>query len=156
MTMHIAVMPGDGIGKEVTAQAVRVLEALVGKEATFTEAPVGGAGLEAAGVPLPPETLKLARECDAILFGSVGGPGDESGPREKRPGPPPPPLPLLPAPPVPDIRAFFRPVARAGGPSSTPTPWVFESWRVTTWCSWPSGAMRRRRCRRPESRSARA
>ena len=84
--MKIAVMPGDGIGKEVTAQAVKVLKALVGKEATFTEAPIGGAGVQAAGVPLPPGTLKLAKECDAILFGSVGGPGDESGPRDKRPG----------------------------------------------------------------------
>jgi len=86
MTMKIAVLPGDGIGKEVTAQAVKVLKAVVGKEAEFTEAPVGGAGLAAAGVPLPPATLELAKKSNAILFGSVGGPGDESGPREKRPG----------------------------------------------------------------------
>jgi 3-isopropylmalate dehydrogenase len=84
--MKIAVMPGDGIGKEVTAQAVKVLEAVVGGEAQFTEAPIGGAGLAAAGVPLPPATLELARKSDAILFGAVGGPGDESGPRDKRPG----------------------------------------------------------------------
>jgi 3-isopropylmalate dehydrogenase len=84
--MKIAVLPGDGIGKEVTAQAVRVLKVVVGSAAEFTEAPVGGAGLKAAGVPLPPATLELARESDAILFGAVGGPGDESGPRDKRPG----------------------------------------------------------------------
>jgi len=84
--MRIAVLPGDGIGKEVTAQAVRVLEAVLGSEAEFTEAPIGGAGVIAAGVPLPPATLELARRADAILFGAVGGPGDESGPRDKRPG----------------------------------------------------------------------
>ena len=84
--MKIAVLPGDGIGKEVTAQAVRVLEAVVGKEAAFTEAPIGGEGVKAAGVPLPPETLALARACDAILFGAVGLAGDELGPRHLRPG----------------------------------------------------------------------
>jgi 3-isopropylmalate dehydrogenase len=84
--MKIAVMPGDGIGKEVTAEAVKVLKAVVGKDATFTEAPIGAAGLQAAGVPLPPDTLALAERSDAILFGAVGGPGDESGPRHLRPG----------------------------------------------------------------------
>jgi 3-isopropylmalate dehydrogenase len=84
--MRIAVMPGDGIGKEVTAQAVKVLKAVVGSAAQFTEAPIGGAGLKAAGAPLPPATLELARKSDAILFGAVGGPGDESGPRNLRPG----------------------------------------------------------------------
>ena len=84
--MKIAVLPGDGIGKEVTAQAVRVLKALVGKEAEFTEGLIGGAAVKAAGVPLPPETFELAKKADAILFGAVGGPGDESGPRHLRPG----------------------------------------------------------------------
>jgi len=84
--MKIAVLPGDGIGKEVTAQAVRVLKAVVGREAEFTEAPIGGEGLKAAGVPLPPATFELAKKADAILFGAVGGPGDESGPRQLRPG----------------------------------------------------------------------
>ena len=86
MAMKIAVLPGDGIGKEVTAQAVRVLKAVVGKEAEFTEALIGGAAVKVAGVPLPPETFELARQSDAILFGAVGGPGDESGPRHLRPG----------------------------------------------------------------------
>jgi len=84
--MKIAVLPGDGIGKEVTAQAAKVLKAVVGDEAEFTEAPIGAAGLAAAGVPLPPETFELAKRSDAILFGAVGGPGDESGPRQLRPG----------------------------------------------------------------------
>jgi 3-isopropylmalate dehydrogenase len=46
--MHIAVMPGDGIGKEVTAEAVKVLQALAGSDAKFTEAPIGAAGVAAA------------------------------------------------------------------------------------------------------------
>ena len=84
--MNILILPGDGIGKEVTAQAMRVLKAVVGKDATFTEAPIGGEGVKAAGTPLPPATLELAKKADAILFGAVGLPGDELGPRDKRPG----------------------------------------------------------------------
>ena len=84
--MNIAVLPGDGIGKEVTAQALRVLKAVVGKEAVFTEAPIGGEGVKAAGDPLPAATLELAKKSDAILFGAVGLPGDEMGPRNMRPG----------------------------------------------------------------------
>jgi 3-isopropylmalate dehydrogenase len=84
--MKIAVLPGDGIGKEVTAQAVKVLKAIAGKDAEFTEALIGGAALKATGLPLPPETFELAKKSDAILFGAVGGPGDESGPRHLRPG----------------------------------------------------------------------
>src|SRR5687767_3872205 len=84
--MNILILPGDGIGKEVTAQAVRVLKAVVGKEAGFTEAPIGGEGVKAAGEPLPAATLALAKQADAILFGAVGLPGDELGPRNLRPG----------------------------------------------------------------------
>jgi 3-isopropylmalate dehydrogenase len=83
--MKIAVLPGDGIGVEVTAQAVRVLKA-VRKEISLTEAPIGAAGVKAAGVPLPPATLELVKKSDAVLFGAVGGVGDESGPRHLRPG----------------------------------------------------------------------
>ncbi len=86
MAMKIAVLPGDGIGKEVTAQAVKVLKAVVGREAEFTEAPIGGEGVKAAGVPLPPETFELAKKSDAILFGAAGLPGDELGPRHLRSG----------------------------------------------------------------------
>ncbi len=85
--MKIAVLPGDGIGKEVTAEAVKVLRAAVGsKSLELTEAPVGGAGVEAAGDPLPPRTLEIAQEADAILFGAAGVPGDESIPYDMRPG----------------------------------------------------------------------
>ena len=69
--MKIAVLPGDGIGPEIVAEAVKVLEALnLGLQ--METAPVGGAGYEASGHPLPPATLKLAQEADAILFGAVG------------------------------------------------------------------------------------
>jgi 3-isopropylmalate dehydrogenase len=87
--MKILVLPGDGIGKEVTAQSVKVLNAIIGKErltVELTEAPIGGAGVEAAGDPLPKETLELARKTDAILFGAAGVPGDEKLPYDQRPG----------------------------------------------------------------------
>jgi 3-isopropylmalate dehydrogenase len=69
--MKIAVLPGDGIGTEITAEAVKVLEALDLKFEMET-APVGGAAYESHGHPLPDSTLKLAKESDAILFGAVG------------------------------------------------------------------------------------
>ncbi len=69
--MKIAVLPGDGIGTEIVAEAVKVLNALDLKFEMET-APVGGAAYEAAGHPLPEATLKLAKEADAILFGAVG------------------------------------------------------------------------------------
>ena len=69
--MKIAVLPGDGIGPEIVAQAVKVLNALDLK-IEMTEAPIGGAGYEAAGDPLPDATLKLAKEADAVLLGAVG------------------------------------------------------------------------------------
>jgi len=69
--MKIAVLPGDGIGTEIVAEAVKVLEALDLKFEMET-ALVGGAAYEAHGHPLPEATLKLAKESDAILFGAVG------------------------------------------------------------------------------------
>ena len=71
MTQKIAILPGDGIGPEIVAEAVKVLHAL-NLDLQLETAPVGGAGYEAAGHPLPPATLKLAQESDAILFGAVG------------------------------------------------------------------------------------
>jgi 3-isopropylmalate dehydrogenase len=82
--MKIAVLPGDGIGPEIVAQAVRVLQRL-GLPLELQEAPVGGAGYEAAGDPLPEATLRLARDADAILFGAIGGPQYDALPRDKRP-----------------------------------------------------------------------
>src|ERR1700754_1966289 len=69
--MKIAVLPGDGIGPEIVKEAVKVLNKL-GEKFELEEAPVGGAGYEAAGHPLPDATLKLAKAADAILFGAVG------------------------------------------------------------------------------------
>ena len=69
--MKIAVLPGDGIGPEIVKEAVKVLGAL-GERFELEAAPVGGAGYEAQGHPLPDSTLALAKEADAILFGAVG------------------------------------------------------------------------------------
>ncbi len=69
--MKIAVLPGDGIGPEIVAEAVKVLGAL-GLDFDMQTAPVGGAAYETAGHPLPESTLKLAMESDAVLFGAVG------------------------------------------------------------------------------------
>jgi 3-isopropylmalate dehydrogenase len=81
-------MPGDGIGKEVTAQAVKVLRATVGapEQLELVEAAIGLAGIEAAGKPLPDATLEVARSAEAILFGAAGGPGEERLPFDQRPG----------------------------------------------------------------------
>ena len=86
--MKIAVLAGDGIGPEVTAEAVKVLKAAVGPAAglQLIEAPIGEAGVVTAGDPLPMETLRIAREADAILFGAAGVPGDETIPYMMRPG----------------------------------------------------------------------
>ncbi|TKD50709.1 3-isopropylmalate dehydrogenase [Sphingomonas baiyangensis] len=80
----IAILPGDGIGPEVTAEARRVLDALA-LDLAFEEAPVGGAAYDAAGHPLPDATLDLARRADAILFGAVGDPRHDGLARELRP-----------------------------------------------------------------------
>ena len=83
--MKIAVFPGDGIGPEVTAEAVRVLEALDLPGLTLFEGDVGAAAYRRHGHPLPQETLTMAREADAILFGAVGDPSCDDLPREHRP-----------------------------------------------------------------------
>src|SRR5262245_37013083 len=89
MTTHrIAVLPGDGIGTEVTAEALRVL-AVVAKEGglglEFEEGLIGGAAIDAAGTPLPDASLRMCRAADAILFGAVGGPKWEHLRPEARP-----------------------------------------------------------------------
>jgi len=76
MTKKILVLPGDGIGPEIVAEAVKVLEALQanhGLEIELDHGLVGGAAYDAAGSPLPDETLEKAKACDAILLGAVGG-----------------------------------------------------------------------------------
>ncbi len=84
MTKKIAVLPGDGIGPEIVEQAMRVLSAL-DIDITMEQAPVGGAAYEAAGHPLPPATLDLAKGSDAILFGAVGDWKYDKLSRELRP-----------------------------------------------------------------------
>ena len=69
--MKIAVLPGDGIGTEIVAEAVKVLKVL-GLPLEMETALVGGCAYDAHGHPLPESTLKLAKEADAILFGAVG------------------------------------------------------------------------------------
>ena len=82
--MRIAILPGDGIGPEIMAQALKVLRRLA-LPVEMHEAPVGGAGYAVAGDPLPAKTLALAREADAVLFGAVGDPRYDKLERAKRP-----------------------------------------------------------------------
>ncbi|QSA98442.1 3-isopropylmalate dehydrogenase [Methylococcus sp. EFPC2] len=77
MTLKIAVLPGDGIGPEIVAEAVKVLNALrddFGLQVETEEALIGGTAYDATGTPFPAETLKLSQQADAILLGAVGGP----------------------------------------------------------------------------------
>ncbi|MBF0275294.1 MAG: 3-isopropylmalate dehydrogenase [Nitrospinae bacterium] len=76
MMKKIAVLPGDGIGKEVTEEAVKVLKKVVEnsqEEFEIEQAPVGGTAYDLTGTPLPEATLNLAKESDAVLLGAVGG-----------------------------------------------------------------------------------
>ena len=88
MSRKILVLPGDGIGPEIVAEAVKILEALNdGTDAEFEieRSPIGGEAIDAHGVPLPAQTLDRARECDAILLGAVGGPKWDGLARDIRP-----------------------------------------------------------------------
>lgn len=88
MTAKILVLPGDGVGPEICRETIRVIDALQRDhdlDVELEEGLVGGAAYEETGDPLPAETLELAREADAILFGAVGGPQWDSLPRESRP-----------------------------------------------------------------------
>ena len=85
--MKIALLPGDGIGPEILAEAKRILEILrkEGMKIETEEALVGGAAYDAHGDPLPAKTLDLVKQSDAVLFGAVGGPKYDTLPRDKRP-----------------------------------------------------------------------
>jgi 3-isopropylmalate dehydrogenase len=88
MQLNIAVVPGDGIGPEVTDQAIAVLQAVAekfGHTLKRTTKNIGGAALVASGDPLPPDTLDACLSADAVLLGAVGGPAFDSYPRPKRP-----------------------------------------------------------------------
>src|SRR5215475_14221888 len=77
MRAQIAVLPGDGIGPEVTAEGIRCLEhvaELFGHGFELDVLPFGGAAIESHGDPLPPETLRTCLAADAVLLGAIGGP----------------------------------------------------------------------------------
>ncbi len=86
--MKIAVLPGDGIGKEVTREAVKALRAVLGNSVAYelAEADIGDVGIETVGDALPPATLELARTCDAILLGGTGVRDDEKRPPKEGAG----------------------------------------------------------------------
>lgn len=84
----VAVLPGDGIGAEITPQALRVVKAVLGdkiKDFEFTEYPVGGVAIDTKGKALPDETLAACQEADAVLLGAVGGPKWDHLPATERP-----------------------------------------------------------------------
>jgi len=85
--MKICVLPGDGIGPEIMAEALRVLEVFRGEglKMEFEEAQLGGCAVDATGDPYPEATRKLARAADAVLLAAVGGPKWDVLPREQRP-----------------------------------------------------------------------
>jgi len=86
--MNILLLPGDGIGPEVVAEARRVLEAVSARfdlKLAVEEGAIGGAALDAHGTPLPDETLARARACRAVLLGAVGGPAWDDRPVDQRP-----------------------------------------------------------------------
>ena len=85
--MKIAIMAGDGIGPEIMAEALKILDILRrdGLKVETETALIGGAAYDAHGHPLPAATLKLAKDAEAVLFGSVGGPQYDALPREHRP-----------------------------------------------------------------------
>jgi len=88
MQATIVLLPGDGIGPEVTAEAVKVLSAVgrsAGHTLVFHDVLFGSAAIEKIGYPLPPETLEACRSADAILLGAVGGPRWDGLPPERRP-----------------------------------------------------------------------
>lgn len=88
MKYNIAVIPGDGIGPEVIAEAIKVLDAVgskYGHEFNYTQILAGGAAIDAAGECLPQETIDIAKKSDAVLLGAVGGPKWDSLPGDKRP-----------------------------------------------------------------------
>ena len=88
MTQKILILPGDGIGKEIVAEAVKVIDVLktdFGLDVELTYGDIGGAAYDADGHPYPPATQTLAKEADAILLGAVGGYQYDDLPRDVRP-----------------------------------------------------------------------
>jgi 3-isopropylmalate dehydrogenase len=86
MNYKIAVLPGDGIGPEIVAQAIKVLKKVGIKfnhNFEFKEAIVGACAIDAVGDPFPDETFKLCMESDAVLFGAIGDPKYDNDPKAK-------------------------------------------------------------------------
>ncbi len=77
MNYNIAVIPGDGIGPDIVEQGKLVLDKIgekYGHTFNYTEVLAGGAAIDAAGEPLPQETIKICKQSDSVLLGAVGGP----------------------------------------------------------------------------------
>ena len=88
MNKNIAVIRGDGIGPEIVAEAIAILDAVAekfGHSFTYTEAPMGGNAIDAYGVPLPEESLRKCLAADSVLLGAVGGPKWDNQPAHNRP-----------------------------------------------------------------------
>src|ERR1700738_5251675 len=88
MQLNVLILPGDGIGAEVTREAVKVLQRVVHKfqhQLALTEGLLGGVAIHKTGTPLPQETIDLALQADATLMGAVGLPEFDQAPPEKRP-----------------------------------------------------------------------
>ena len=88
MRISLAVIPGDGIGPDIVAQAVRVLDRIgeiYGHDFSYRTLLAGGASIDRTGVPLPDETLQAAKESDSVLLGAVGGPKWDDVPSHLRP-----------------------------------------------------------------------
>ena len=88
MNLNVVVLPGDGIGVEVTREAMRVLRAVAragNHSLRISEGLLGGIAIQKTGTPFPPETEKLALQADAVLLGAVGLPEFDDAPPEKRP-----------------------------------------------------------------------
>lgn len=86
MELKIAVLAGDGIGPEISAEGVKVMKAICSKfghQVTFTEALCGAAAIDAVGNPFPEETLKACQDADAVLFSAVGDPRFDNNPNAK-------------------------------------------------------------------------
>lgn len=86
MELKIAVLAGDGIGPEISAEGVKVMKAVCSKfghQVTFTEALCGAAAIDAVGNPFPEETLKACQDADAVLFSAVGDPRFDNNPNAK-------------------------------------------------------------------------
>lgn len=87
-TYTVSVLPGDGIGPEIVAEAVKVMEVVAeqsGVAIQFTYGKIGGIAIDEEGTPLPEETIRLAKEADAVLLGAVGGPKWDQNPGHLRP-----------------------------------------------------------------------